>query len=359
MMATAPAASIDRRKFDSLQAGRAFAAQFVVLFHAPLIMVQHLDVQMRNRFIEAGHSGVDFFFVLSGFIMFMVHGPDIGNRQRAAGFAISRFTRIYPLFWIVFAVFLLGQVVVGQMDAALDGPWAFLRAAALLPFQGYPPVTVAWTLSHELLFYALLGLCIFFGKAGFIALALWWSGCAIAVVVALATGRAPAFPADFLLSAYNLLFLFGMVAAYWHLKIRPETAALLLVAGLAAFVLTVFADGIIPVAVRPVAYGLSSAAILAGIARIEAAGRLRVPRLLVFMGDASYSTYLFHSVAMIALAIVMKKLGLDLGPAFVFVLMVVAGTIGGVMLHILVEKPLLRTIRRRASPGSSAAQPSS
>ncbi|HEY0213705.1 MAG TPA: acyltransferase [Paenirhodobacter sp.] len=334
-------------RLDSLQVGRALAAEYVLLFHAPWVLSQHLGIKLENRFLSAGHSGVDFFFVLSGFIMFLVHWRDIGRPDRLQRFAFNRFIRIYPVFWVVFAVFVLGQVLIGQLDPQLRGSLSFVQALLLLPFQGMPPLTVAWTLSHELLFYLLLGLCIYLGRGGLIILALWWMCCAAAFLTFPDGTQVMSFPASFLLSPYNLLFAFGMLAAWIYPKLGQGGAVALFVVGLAGFVATIFGDAVLPFGARTVAFGLASAAIVAGIARIEHAGNIRFPKWLVFLGDASYSTYLAHTVALLIGAIVLKKSGIMLNPWLVFALFVVLGTVGGIVLHLVVERPLLAFLRRR------------
>ena len=51
------------------------------------------------------HAGVDFFFVLSGFIIYRVHRGDIGSPHRLSRYAWRRFVRIYPTYWIILAGF--------------------------------------------------------------------------------------------------------------------------------------------------------------------------------------------------------------------------------------------------------------
>ncbi len=48
-----------------------------------------------------GHAGVDFFFVLSGFIIMHAHTADIGKPERLYRYLWRRATRIYPIYWIV------------------------------------------------------------------------------------------------------------------------------------------------------------------------------------------------------------------------------------------------------------------
>ncbi len=56
-----------------------------------------------------GHAGVDFFFVLSGFIILHVHAGDIGRPVRLGHYLQRRFTRVYPFYWVVFLLALLAM----------------------------------------------------------------------------------------------------------------------------------------------------------------------------------------------------------------------------------------------------------
>lgn len=56
-------------QIDSLQAIRAFAAIAVMLFHGTKMLQDKLGYLFLNNVFIAGFSGVDVFFVLSGFII--------------------------------------------------------------------------------------------------------------------------------------------------------------------------------------------------------------------------------------------------------------------------------------------------
>ena len=53
-----------------------------------------------------GYAGVEFFFVLSGFIMVLVHRRDFGQPSKALVFMRKRVVRIYPIYWLVMAFLL-------------------------------------------------------------------------------------------------------------------------------------------------------------------------------------------------------------------------------------------------------------
>ena len=101
------------RQLDILQVYRGLAATLVVLYHltwwggAPTFLQLPFWLPMMptwkwGGFFLFGHSGVDFFFTLSGFVMVWGYGRDAGKIGRLWGFVKGRFTRIYPTYWVVF-----------------------------------------------------------------------------------------------------------------------------------------------------------------------------------------------------------------------------------------------------------------
>jgi hypothetical protein len=81
----------------------------VVLAHAGTVLGSSDAlgyVPMRGIF-RAGHAGVDVFFVLSGFIITLVHHGDIGRPRVCLDYVWKRCTRIFPMYWIALAVLTL------------------------------------------------------------------------------------------------------------------------------------------------------------------------------------------------------------------------------------------------------------
>ena len=87
------------RYIDSLTALRGIAALLVVVFHYDGIM-GHLVPHDWTRFVARGYLWVDFFFVLSGFVICHVYGPwftDRVTRPAWQSYVAARFARLYPL----------------------------------------------------------------------------------------------------------------------------------------------------------------------------------------------------------------------------------------------------------------------
>lgn len=360
----------DSLQFHSLSAGRALAAVYVVLFHADVIAGDKLGLSLSGApltalLVKAGHSGVAFFFVLSGFIILIAHRTDIGRAQRLPRYARNRLIRIYPTFWAALGLFVLGQYATQGIDPQLHSLRDVLRALLLLPFPGLPPMTVAWTLSHEMLFYLLFALLLPLPRLGCMVLTLWLGLCAITGLASGLGGVTPVFPARFLLSPYNVLFGFGMLTALLVLKTlrnphfgrhfgpgwsRRLPKAALTVGGI-GYLAMIAMDAQLSQEAQILGYGLSSMLLIFGATRLELAGRLPVPGWLRLLGEASYAIYLTHPMAIIAATIVLRALHLHELPAMLWLpLLTLSGILGGLLFHLLVEKPLRAALRRRKGP---------
>ena len=126
-------------KLAGIEAGRGIAAIGVVLCHVALILTKTSDAQTSVGVFQIGRAGVDFFFVLSGFIIAYAHREDIGCPARLGHYLSRRLFRIMPTYWIALALTLmLGGYTLPAFDMA--------RAALLLPSSHGLPVIVAWTL---------------------------------------------------------------------------------------------------------------------------------------------------------------------------------------------------------------------
>jgi len=130
---------------------RGVAALAVVLFHYttrfnelfgwnPLPAISFPD----------GHFGVNLFFIISGFVIFMT----LEKTSRPMDFVVSRFSRLFPAYWA--AVFLTFSIthLVGLPGKLVDAATAFANLPMIHGLFGVPHVdSVYWTLEIELLFY--------------------------------------------------------------------------------------------------------------------------------------------------------------------------------------------------------------
>ena len=91
--------------FRVLDSWRGIAALLVAIFHLNVFSpVYSLDF-FRNAFLF-----VDFFFVLSGFVITHSYGDRMGTLDGVGNFAVRRFNRLWPLHAIVLLAFVLVEV---------------------------------------------------------------------------------------------------------------------------------------------------------------------------------------------------------------------------------------------------------
>ena len=145
----------------SLQAGRALAAIMVMIAHAASSTEDFIGEfpQPLGDILKRGWIGVDFFFVLSGFIIYHTtrrKARDLGN---ARDFAWHRLIRIFVPYLPIGLALVLAYTMLPNMSAAARD-WDYLASFTLLPF-GRPALSVAWTLQHELVFYGIFALGFF------------------------------------------------------------------------------------------------------------------------------------------------------------------------------------------------------
>lgn len=343
-----------QRTLDGIQFGRAVAAILVVLYHGGRMLPQYLGNIGLAKYFEYGNAGVDFFFVLSGFIIFYVHGKDIGQPSRLGNYLLRRFTRIYPIYWVVtaFAIALL----VAKADWASLSPSHVLRSLILFPDDTDPIVGVAWTLCHEMTFYLVFAALIASRKVGGILILAWLA----LVVVGIFQPHQQSY-VKFLESPYHIEFVLGALAAYCAKKYPVAMAPGLVMIGLLAFVVvgTQFNDLAIriPAAGRGM-YGAASALIIFGLAVWERSGKISFPRWASFLGAASYAIYLIHTFLLgwigRGLAIFFHR---DSAPNLLYLVSVIGAVAAGCLLYQVVERRLMTVTRGLGSRQPVTAAP--
>ncbi len=286
-----------------MQTGRGLASCLVVLHHISGKLA-HAHPEVSPFFFgifDLGWIGVDFFFVLSGFIIAHTLTP----RPSARDFLTRRMVRIYPPFWIAFVATLLATLMLPAFRGSLQGfsPAQWIQGFALLPSgQSAPVIGVAWTLHHEVLFYALAGLWLI---APLIV-------CAIAAVLLLTALYSPvdSFPGSFFTSPLHWEFIFGIIAYHWHRRVSPDTARKALIAGLAWML--IFCSIVTPIndsegRLRVLQFGLGFGMLTFGSAALEwtrasmheqpGQGLTRIGERL---GEWSFALYLLHNSVILA-----------------------------------------------------------
>lgn len=335
-------------KLQTVELGRGLAASAVVLFHMNAA-AKHMGMGTSDLFAPFQY-GVDFFFVLSGFIIFHVHQDDVGHPECAKSYALKRFIRVMPLLWCVVLGWNLLRTAIGDPpDAAELGTSLLLYPSLTMPV---PPVV--WTLRHEMVFYLAFVTLLLNRRLGMAVFCLWTLA-VLGQMALIAHGQGIGGVPSFFLSAFQLDFVFGAVVAMLARRGLPDSVVPLLLglAGVVAFgwaslVFDVHRASTVDYATFSNLYiplkGLAFAVLLYGLLSVER--RVRVPRWGLTLGAASYAIYLVHVRLNSFSQVVAAKLGDGLGHALIFVV----GVGGGLVVHFLFERPATRYLRSKWLP---------
>jgi len=358
------------KKLPYLQISRAIAALIVVVHHVSGAGTFYLNFNPLGGVFMVGWNGVDFFFVLSGFIIYYIHSKDLGKRAEWKRYMLKRLIRIYPIYWVIAAVS-LAFLLTGNRnisDPSLAGnmlrPVYLIKSLLLIAQDTYPFVKVAWSLCYEMFFYVMFGLCILFGRRSgliFIFCYLVLLCCQVFHLFAIPENSPFSFPS----SNYNLEFLIGIFVA-WCFKLvesgrlgifsKKWAARLFLGAGLLIFLgawrhsLEFQPNfGKFSIYTR-VFYGIPSGLILFGIANLKLSKVNRFTGFLLLLGDASYVLYLVHPLVLAVLFKVILRTGFYGTPILnygisLFAFLACVAT--GILLHKKVESAILKYLNLR------------
>jgi peptidoglycan/LPS O-acetylase OafA/YrhL len=319
------------KRVNSLQYGRALAASAVLAHHSMLAAAQIVQrpPSLVEEIVTRGYLGVDFFFVLSGFIILHTHLKDRSDATAAGIYLTKRLRRVYvpylPVSIVLIAFYLLlPSVSLGSRD------WGFLTSLTLIPTERPPALSVAWTLIHEMIFYLIFSLS-YFTRHFIIAVVVWM----ISIVAVWAIGWKSNISAlSYLLSPQNLEFIVGMASAYGFSKLSTKWSPLLIGCGLVS-ILSYIAVGALDQ--HRTWFGVSLAPIILGVAMLERAKAPSPITWLLLIGNASYAIYLVHN-PVVSIAV---RLGRMVSPSWelAFMLCVTSGLLAGLAYHVLIEMP--------------------
>jgi peptidoglycan/LPS O-acetylase OafA/YrhL len=299
------AARSQQGHFDALDSLRGIAALGVVLYHMPGWFRPFYWLEwVRN----SGHM-VNFFFVLSGFVLFYSYFGRIENGIGLAKFLTLRFGRIYPVHFVFLMLFLGAEYmkyIAGERGVAAaaktafhdNSPSAFVECLFLVQSLGFTPHYAAfnypsWSISTEFYTYIIFAVAtLLLPRRGFTALSIALFSTSLLLHL---FARATVGEFDRWLTCICGFFLgCTSCAAYRALSRRaissawPAAALLLLAAFLNVPQKGSVADLILPI----------SAFVVVTIALVPKSGASKFLMLRPFrwLGEVSYSLYMCHAI---------------------------------------------------------------
>ncbi len=166
-----------KTEIRSLQVFRGLAALAVVAHHAAVSTVAFVGFVpgTAQSVFGLGYLGVDFFFVLSGFIIMYAHMGDERSPATVRRYAFKRLVRIFPAYLPISISLIALYATMPGFSASGGREYSLLSSLLLLPADGPPALSVAWTLVHELMFYAVF-LLFFVSRRWLVTGFLVWGG---------------------------------------------------------------------------------------------------------------------------------------------------------------------------------------
>ncbi|WP_374600038.1 acyltransferase family protein [Brevundimonas sp.] len=369
-MNTAAAISVTQhRRFEALDSLRGVCAILVVMFHMPVAS------HWRDwGLVQHGYLFVDYFFVLSGFVIAHAYAERLRTPRDAGRFMVRRLGRVWPLHVLMLAAFV--GLELARLWFDIDGVTPFTRDRSveaiftnlllIQAFNIHPYLTwngPSWTLSVE------VGCYVVFAALLLVAPRRWrWIGVVLAVIGAV---MVLLFARRWMNTTYDLAFpraVYGfflgcMLQGMWLRipRLRGSVATVLEIAVLLLIGLFIaWATG--PVTVAVTLMFVVGVWVFAG--EKGAVSRLLDTRPLVTLGRWSFSIYMVHMFVITVVLIVARKLDwmpngrrIDFGSVWLndfFAVGLFVGIVGLALLaHRFVEIPAQRWIDRRTKPSSA------
>jgi peptidoglycan/LPS O-acetylase OafA/YrhL len=329
-------------RYDGVQVLRFFAALMVV--------VTHSFFYTSERLIEVdefgyGARGVDIFFVISGFVMIISSRNLIGVPKGWLKFAIQRITRVVPLYWVAttakLIIMLLSTGLV--LHTALD-PANVIKSYFFIPYikpdgKIEPLLGVGWTLVFEMFFYFVFTIALLL-KANIYAF--------VGVTMTILSGLSLVTPEEhpvwmFFFNSIVLEFFFGMIIGGLMLKgkiLGVKSAAFVMLSMIICLLFVPSYD--LP---RVISGGIPATFLIYALVSLEPYLQDKIPSILLLLGGASYSLYLFHPLFIPAVPVLLKKLETPIASLSV-TLCILSALIIATIIYRFVELPITHVFRK-------------
>jgi len=358
--------------FDAIRGG---AALLVVLGHCIYFAYPAFTDLPKGLVLIANQASkaVPIFCVLSGFLIYRAVLA-IKTLPDVRSYCIRRFFRVYPAYALgVVVAAILHQYDVSNLSPDTSASARFFADLFMTRVLWWPGFAnpVAWSLYHEILFYALLPLIVL--TIGQHRMALFSILCVAGLLLADYPSR------DFGLYKY---FAFGILASIYSERLKPYALFALLAGG--ALVAVEFAglDVVFKLGLTPAkapygggfGLGLGTALALAGLPHLSLLGKALDVFPLRMLGAISYSLFIIHPFV---LNVVFPETGSlvgprdysrfalhgTIGPAKLFLVLIPTILFWSALCFVIVERPGIRlgvsllSRNRPKVPDAIAAEP--
>jgi len=268
------------KRIQELDSLRGLAAISVILFHYTFRYKEKINSEFDAWFtFEFGEYGVQFFFIISGFVIFLTSR----YVKNTFEFAFRRFVRLFPTYWTCLIISFIGlqsfgveQLKVSNIDFLVN----FTMVHKLLGFESVDGAY--WSLVPELFFYFFIAVLLITKSFKYLNVIsfLWLLGIALNYFTQLPV-----------VVEWALILNFGMffVAGMHFFKIYSKEASLInyVIIALSYFVCIMY---------YPDTRGVITMTLLYVLFFLFVFGHLKflAVKPLIYLGKISYALYLIH-----------------------------------------------------------------
>ncbi|NOQ32166.1 MAG: acyltransferase family protein [Helicobacteraceae bacterium] len=343
-------------KILSIQVLRGIAASLVVFVHA---CHDTANVATESWFINFynlpyfGYIGVDLFFIISGFIMILIHGNDFLKPKATSIFLIKRIIRIVPLYWI-FTIFAASLLLIFPELFTKGKTFDFEQLIASLFFfpwynsigEVVPVLGVGWTLNFEMYFYIVFAFTLLLPKKYFLASISFIFIFGLLLFNILNVD----FPYFLMIGKPILLeFLFGVyIGLLYRRKVILKSPKIWLSISLLLIINNIFMH--FDVVYRVIYNGIPSAILIYALLSLEYQSECKYcNKYLIILGNASYSIYITHAFFYKGAIRLYEKLFGSVEPDLMILFSVLLSVFGGIFIYYVLEKPIYNFMKIKYS----------
>ncbi|MFV8342164.1 acyltransferase family protein [Flavobacterium sp. XS2P39] len=335
---------------DVLQLFRGMAALMVVLHHTigSIRYYHKMEYPFLDYVAFIGKFGVDFFFVLSGFIITYSAFYNYNEPNSFSNYIKNRLIRIYVPY---LPIGILMLVVYTLLPSFSNGSRAIstLTSLSLIP-HGNPALSVAWTLSFELCFYLLFSISFFSKRVWNYFILVWFTSIIIFTYSPSSSLHFLDNPVvKILFSIYNIEFILGFLLALVivrKIKINIILAFLILISSLIPFLYCTFNH--LKIFKFDVNLLFSIAAFLIIYIAINYYNfKINATALMMLIGNATYSIYLIHNPLQMILVRLFPKITSVVSLIAALVLVLILSCVVGYVYYYIFEKKAMQIIKSK------------
>jgi peptidoglycan/LPS O-acetylase OafA/YrhL len=298
-----------QKRIDNIQALRGISILFIVLVH---LIAMDIKFGRGDRifpdFLFIGTFGVDLFFVISGFVLVAARREGFQRPFSVLHFFYNRLSRIYPLYWFYCAMILAVFLVLPEWIPALrENRTSIVASLLLLPQNVFPFLPVAWALVHVIYFYCVFTIFMLTSEKQMTNLLILWAFLVMIGNLSYKYGlfSQPTPIMKLITSPLTMEFIAGCVIAKLIKGGMKSFGGTVMIVGAA---LLITGNGLYYAAdpgksprdwLRVAILGIPSILMVYGAVTMELSSKRLFPRWIRFIGDASYSIFLSHTIVLL------------------------------------------------------------